>query len=65
MTIEPSRPPPSLVDAIRGRVATLFPDWSASRIEPLVHQMAAIEWKYLVRNHGMPIPPVPRRTPKS
>jgi hypothetical protein len=62
--IPTSSPPPSVVDSIRGRIAPLFPGWSTARIEVLVRQMAAIEWKYLVRNHGMPLPPRPR-APKS
>lgn len=65
MTLVPSVPPTAMVDAVRKRVSPLFPDWSTPRIETLVCEMAALEWRYLVRNHGVPLPPIPRNTPNS
>ena len=40
--------PASLVDAVRARIAPLFPDWTSERIEVLVCQMAALEWRYSI-----------------
>jgi hypothetical protein len=40
--------PAEMVDAVRARVTPLFPDWDRERIEALVGQMAALEWRYLV-----------------
>lgn len=65
MNLAPLVPPAEMVDAVRDRVSPLFPGWSAPRIETLVCQMAALEWRYLVRNHGMPLPPLPRHVPSS
>lgn len=45
-----SAAPLALVDAVRARIAPLFPDWEHGRIEILVQQMASVEWRYLVSN---------------
>ena len=38
--------PAVVVDAVRLRIAPLFPHWGAERIEALVCQIAAVEWRY-------------------
>jgi hypothetical protein len=40
--------PASMVDAVRARIAPLFPDWAHAEIEALVCQIAAVEWRYSV-----------------
>lgn len=40
--------PASLVDAVRARIAPLFPEWSPQDVEVLVCQIAAVEWRYSV-----------------
>jgi hypothetical protein len=36
------------VDAVRARIAPLFPDWAPAEVEALVCQIAAVEWRYSV-----------------
>ena len=37
-----------LLNAVRARIAPLFPDWPAEGVEQLVCQIAELEWRYSV-----------------
>ncbi|MDQ2666352.1 MAG: hypothetical protein M3Z05_10115 [Gemmatimonadota bacterium] len=50
MTMYRSATPASLRDEVRTRIAPLFPDWPAERVEDLVAQIADLEWRYSVGN---------------
>jgi hypothetical protein len=48
-------PPERVIEAVRARIAPLFPEWESARIELLVQQIAEVEWRYLAGDGADPM----------